>query len=74
MEIFKEIIKKSGLTQTEIAKRLDYTEANLSYLKNRKSAFIEKIKLAMNELGISEIEATEGNLHFTIKAEINEQQ
>jgi transcriptional regulator len=72
MGIFKEIIKKSSLTQTEIAKRLDYTEANLSYLKNRNSAFIEKIELAMNELGISEIEANEGNLHFSIKVQSNE--
>ena len=67
MGIFKEIIKKSSLTQTEIAKRLDYTEANLSYLKNRNSAFIDKIQLAMKELKISEIDATEGNLHFSIK-------
>lgn len=72
MGIFKEIIKKSSLTQTEIAKRLDYTEANLSYLKNRNSAFIEKIQLAMTELGISDIDATEGNLHFQIKIKTNE--
>jgi transcriptional regulator len=71
MGIFKEIIKKSGVSQTEIAKRLDYTEANLSYLKNRNSAFIKKVEDAMKELQIETIEAVEGGLVFSIKLQEN---
>lgn len=71
MGIFKEIIKKSGVSQTEIAKRLDYTEANLSYLKNRNSAFIKKVADAMKELQIDGIEAVEGGLVFSIKLQEN---
>ena len=71
MGIFKEIIKKSGVSQTEIAKRLDYTEANLSYLKNRNSAFIKKVEDAMKELQIDGIEAVEGGLVFSIKLQEN---
>lgn len=71
MGIIKEIIKKSGVSQTEIARRLDYTEANLSYLKNRNSAFVKKVKDVMNELNIDTIEAEESGLHFTIKVQKN---
>jgi transcriptional regulator len=71
MGIFKEIIKTSGITQSEIAKKLDYTEANLSYLKNRNSAFMQKIEDAMRELKIDSINAFEGNLQIDIKLQKN---
>jgi len=67
MGIFKEIIKESKVPQRHIAQVLGYTEANLSYLKNRDSAFVKKIQDAMFELNIDSLEAVEGNLHFTIK-------
>jgi len=65
--IIKTLIMKTGLTQKEIAGRLEMTEATVSTSKDRPSAFMAKIERAMRGLGIEELDATEGNMRVYIK-------
>jgi len=67
MGIFRELFYKSRKSQTELAKKLNYSDAKISFLKRRKINYFSQLEHSMRTLSVNEVEAEENGLIITVK-------